>query len=600
MKKLVPLLGLLFLVITCGCGSSPKQVANISLTPESAAVVSGGTLHFTAISSDGSAIEWLVNGIPGGNPVVGKIDTQGNYFAPAHPLERSVALTAKTRSLLPTEAFASIHVVGSGEVLATKHPQVARYTINLPEGTNAFVQFGTDGNYGLRTWTESAQPGGTTNFLIAGMTPFTQYHLRAVVAFPDGSHLLDTDHLFTTGGLQPGQEPNIAVHKTAGTDHQGGIELIDAIGGAPIPIYATNLDGQIIWWYQPPDGSSTDVVQPVQQLPNGHFLVSFGPGSTDILGGVVEPQGTVRVLREIDLTGITVREISVDDLNSRLASAGFNLRVDLMHHDVAPLPNGHWVVIANEIRAISGLNGFTGQVNVLGDDVIDLDESLKPVWVWSSFDHLDVNRHPFQFPDWTHSNAIIYLPKDGDLLLSIRHQNWIIKIDYRDGKGGGDIIWRLGSEGDFTLSSGVDPTDWFYAQHGPAIFSTESATIFSLSVMDNGNDRQFPAEGTCATIGTSPCPYSTVGIYRLDETSKTATLTFHDAVNQFAQFGGDTRALANGNLEFDLCAVAGGPPHSTVMEVTPWPSPGVVWQLDVDQFAYRAFRIPSFYPGVPW
>lgn len=44
----------------------------------------------------------------------------------------------------------------------------------------------------------------------------------------------------------------------------------------------------------------------------------------------------------------------------------------------------------------------------LGDVLIDLDQNFNPLWVWNAFDHLDVNRHPMNFPDWTHGNAILY------------------------------------------------------------------------------------------------------------------------------------------------------------------------------------------------
>ena len=96
---------------------------------------------------------------------------------------------------------------------------------------------------------------------------------------------------------------------------------------------------------------------------------------------------------------------------------------------------------------------------------MDLDTNNQPVWVWRAFDHLDVNRHPYLFPDWTHSNAVVYEP-DGSLLLSMRHQSWILKIDYANGSGGGDVLWRLGPGGDFTLSDS-DPAQWFYNQHYP-------------------------------------------------------------------------------------------------------------------------------------
>jgi len=42
-------------------------------------------------------------------------------------------------------------------------------------------------------------------------------------------------------------------------------------------------------------------------------------------------------------------------------------------------------------------------------------------------------------------------------------------------------------------------------------------------------------------------------------------------------------------------------PASEVMEVTPDDNPKTVWQLNVTGAnAYRAYRIPSLYPGVTW
>jgi hypothetical protein len=118
--------------------------------------------------------------------------------------------------------------------------------------------------------------------------------------------------------------------------------------------------------------------------------------------------------------------------------------------------------------------------------------------------------------------------------------------------------------------------------------------------MDNGDDRQFPGGQTCATAGITPCPYSTVGIYDIDEVAKTATIAFHTTIPDFASFGGNTTVLANGNLEFDLCALTATPGHSIVREVDPRVGTQTVWELNVARFAYRAFRLPSLYPGVQW
>jgi hypothetical protein len=283
------------------------------------------------------------------------------------------------------------------------------------------------------------------------------------------------------------------------------------------------------------------------------------------------------------------------------------------HHDVTPLPNGHWIVLSNELLHLSSktspaLTNAPAQ-NVLGDVLIDLDENMNPVWAWREFNHLDPNRHPYSFPDWTHTNAVIYSPDDGNLLVSIRHQNWIIKVDYRNGAGAGDILWHLGAGGDFRLINGVEPTDWTYAQHGPSFFSKETSGIFSLGVMDNGDDRLYPAsDKTCSPQGELPaaCLYSTIPIYKINEKAKTATLTFHQKLPRtlYSFFGGITEALANGDVEYDLCgepAQINFPSNSLVREVQQTSEAKTVWTLQyLTGNFYRAFRVPSLYPGVQW
>jgi len=114
------------------------------------------------------------------------------------------------------------------------------------------------------------------------------------------------------------------------------------------------------------------------------------------------------------------------------------------HHDFMLLPNGHLIVPASELKFFPSLDGYPAGIDVLGDVIIDLDRNRKPVWIWSTFDHLDVNRHPMGLPDWAHSNTIVYSPDDHNLILSMRNQSWVIKIDYNNGKGTGNILWKLG------------------------------------------------------------------------------------------------------------------------------------------------------------
>ncbi len=204
------------------------------------------------------------------------------------------------------------------------------------------------------------------------------------------------------------------------------------------------------------------------------------------------------------------------------------------------------------------------------------------------------------FPDWLHTNAILYSLDDGNVIISIRHQNWLLKIDYANGAGAGDIIWRLGYQGDFALSGGTDPTDWFYAQHGPSFVSTNTTGKFSLAVFDNGDDRFFPTGQVLCTTQSASC-YSTAQIYELDETAKTANLIFNAPVPSYSFFGGNMGVLANGNVEF--CASAESPSivAGDVYEITQSGSAQTVWHLKVSgQWIYRGQRLPSLYPGVQW
>jgi arylsulfate sulfotransferase len=496
----------------------------------------------------------------------------------------------------------------AGQVTATNNPLVALYTMTLPFPGSMKVNFGADTNYGLMTWTQSTSTaGGQVSIFVAGMKASTAYHMQATVVFTNGITAKDSDHTFTTKALPAAQQLHLATTTTAGMTPQSGLELLNPIsGGAGVLI--TDLSGNILWTYANPGNTSLNFIDGVKTLPNGDFLMTIGPtSSAPIKTGPIQA-GSINEMREVNLAGDTVREITMNDLNAELATASCaecNVSLLGFHHDVEPLPNGHWLVLASTTRVLSRTSTpplDAGATTVEGDVIVDLDQNLRPVWAWNEFNHLDPNRHPYMFPDWTHTNAIVYSKDDGDIIVSMRHQNWIIKVNYADGAGDGTILWRLGEGGDFTLKNGTDPTDWQYAQHAPSFFSANTAGVFSLGAMDNGDDRMFPAGVTCGASGAPPCLYTTIPVWQIDEGAKTATLTFHQILppTLYNFFGGNTEMLANGNVEYDLCGIIGGV-DSSVYEVTQESNPKTVWTMHVQGTNfYRAFRIPSFYPGVQW
>ena len=149
----------------------------------------------------------------------------------------------------------------------------------------------------------------------------------------------------------------------------------------------------------------------------------------------------------------------------------------------------------------------------------------------------------------------------------IRHQNWVVKVDYNDGAGTGNVLWKLGQGGDFTLVGGTDPTDWQYAQHSPAFITPNTTGIFSLTMMDNGDDRMFPDGNLCGT-GSEPACYSTIPVFQINESAKTATLTFRQTLPStlYNSWGGNAEQLANGDFHYDLSGVGS---KSYIYEVTP-------------------------------
>jgi arylsulfate sulfotransferase len=560
-----------------GCASGQKQQHPITVTvsSQSAVVGSGLSKQFTAnATGDAAGVVWSVNGTAGGNSTVGTIDAAGNFMAPAVTQNATTTITATSKTDSSKLASANVTVIAPGVVAGTTNVQVASYTITPPAGGSVSIQFGPDTNYGLNTWQQPAPSGeGAITILVAGMKLNSTYHMRAVIKLADSTEFDDMDHTFTTG-TPSGVLPNVVAMTTAGAAPQAGVELLDFIGitTKPSGVVVTDLVGNVLWVYNPslPGAAGPN---PVKMLPNGHFLISFS--------GV--PDGNNSLLREVDLAGQTIWELTGAQLNQALATvmcAGCNITVIGNHHDFVALPNGHVIVLASQDKDESGLIGFPSPTTVTGDVLIDLDENHKPVWVWSSFDHLDLNRHLMGLPDWTHSNSVFYSPDDKSLIISMRHQSWVLKIDYNDGQGMGNIIWKLGYQGDFALQGGTDPQDWFYAQHDTNIISPNTSGVIQLLLFDDGNQRILDSSGTTCGV-TIPCE-TRVPILQLDETAKTATIEWVDKeAPVFSFFGGSSRLLQNGNIELDNCGLTltgtNTPANaSSILEVTKTTPPQTV------------------------
>ena len=217
------------------------------------------------------------------------------------------------------------------------------------------------------------------------------------------------------------------------------------IGAPPgaVNTLATDLAGNIVWYYDPV----------ANNFPS--YAVSLVPGGTVLMlgGNQINGSGGYDTLREIDLAGDTLRETNINAVNAELAALGQPSIYDFNHDAERPAQRGHGCHWPATTKVIN-VNGTPTTYN--GDMVLVLDKNFQVAWVWNAFDWLATSRLPTlgEGPsDWLHANSIGWSPEDGDLIVSLRAQDWVIKIDYANGTGDGHIVWRLGQGGDFTLDA---------------------------------------------------------------------------------------------------------------------------------------------------
>jgi len=596
----------------CGGGSTtttitPPPAPMITLSPATAAVIAGQSTQFTATTNvASSSLQWEVDGVAGGNNSVGMITSSGVYTAPNTTTAQTANITLVDTAEASAMGTAQAYDLGAATVAATANGQVAAYTINLPVAGGMAVAFGPTTSY-IRDTSEAFSPttGGAVTVLVAGMNANSTYHMQGYIALNNGLTATDVDHTFTTTQSVPTANLPTSITFTSPGTPQPGVELLtDLYHGADV----YDLQGNLIWAYDPPGISTADEIQPAEMLPNGDMVLLVAPGSLDPLYTYYLVPGTLYELLEVDLAGDLINTLTMAQLQTNLNATGYlnnqgvTPQLQVIHHEMTVNPNtGHLLMIANSLETLT-VGTYTGPV--LGDMILDVDPSNNYAidWIWNEFDHLDVNRHPYNFPDWTHTNAITYSPSDHNILVSSRHQNWIWKLDYEDGAAtSGDILWTLGYQGSFTLmyNGAVDtnPQDWMFAQHQPAFTTTNSTGVFGLTMMDNGTDRMYSNGDICGLDGNPAC-YSRSPIFTIDDTAMTATISNAQPGPQYSNFGGNAEMLANGNEHSDYCAAPGG---GVVAEYTVGDSPQLVWAMQAGNIdVYRSHRIGSLYPGITW
>ena len=244
---------------------------------------------------------------------------------------------------------------------------------------------------------------------------------------------------------------------------------------------AYDVNGDVRWYL---DQQAT---WEINRLRNGHLLIS-----TERL--VNTPYYTTG-LYEMDLLGKVYTEYNLP--------GGY-------HHDYFEMPNGNLLVATND---------FDNEHGTVEDIIVELDRSTGNIV--KTFDLKDVlpmdqgQSENWSSYDWFHNNSVWYDEKTGTIILSGRHQDAVVALDYNTGK----LKWIIGDPTNwgeeyqqYFFTPVGDNFEWQWSQHAAMV--TPEGYIFLL---DNGNnksklkDSYVPAENS----------YSRGVMYKIDTSNMT-------------------------------------------------------------------------------
>ncbi|MFP6829502.1 MAG: aryl-sulfate sulfotransferase [Gammaproteobacteria bacterium] len=253
--------------------------------------------------------------------------------------------------------------------------------------------------------------------------------------------------------------------------------------------------GDIVWSYRNDD----DAIDDIRQLSNGNILYTNSPA------------GEMWRLTEIDLLGNVVQRWHATGTPKEVMTGSTPVAIDSFHHEVIELPSGNFLGLSSELRVMDDFpssdtdpDAAPERAAVVGDVVVEFARDGTVIRQFKLLDILDPHRIGYNsmlggfynslygdltdapLRDWSHSNALEYNPADDSVIMSLRHQDALAKIDLATG----DLIWLLGTADNWNepwSSKRLQPTgeiEWQYHQHGSSFSGTGSIMLF-----DNGLPR---------------------------------------------------------------------------------------------------------------
>lgn len=413
-------------------------------------------------------------------------------------------------------------------------------------------------------------------------------HRLAVVGFrPATTHQVKLSYQLATGEMRqtesvkvvtpplPRDFPQIEVSKS-GSDQEleGGYLLL---GLSPLeegePLAQTGIailldsEGEVVWYLK-----TESSIGAMVRLENGNLMFQ---------------QFRSLRLQEIDWLGQVQATWQSSGLRS-LSPGDVELELDSMHHDFQVVGNKFWTLASelDEQRRVDDLvvcfdreGNVSKSLSLIG--LLDPDRELYPRFpnFWEFFYGRGVR-------DWGHVNSLELDSTSETALLSVSHQDAIVKIDLEPPK----VRWILGRpEGwgeayaDLVLKA-KGPLSWPARQHSAS--TTKEGTILCF---DNGRKQSRAVE------------------YRVNEQAGEVEQVweFVDEPPFFSELLSDVRQLPKtGNVQITDGARRGGPfEHwARVVEVSHTTPPRKLLEISFRRLGtrgcsiYRCVRLPDLYP----
>jgi hypothetical protein len=507
---------------------------------------------------------------------------------------RSLAVTIKSG---PSFTPAPLAPLAGSLQLATDVP--SRVNVSVSDGSNTWQRNFHDYSTSHSVPLLGFKPGRTNIITVTALDKF-----RNAAAAPPPL-------VFVTPPL-PGDFPESMLVTNQPAKMEPGYTLfrVENLGDGAAYLTIVDNAGEVVWY------SVASSLLDVRQLSNGDL---FLPLSTNFA--------------EIDMLGQTVRSWGVPD------------GLDINYHDGVPTSRDSILYISDDHAIVpdfpanlTGPNAPLVSAYVLYNRIIEMSATNGALLNnWSLLDMLQPNRVDYLtysqgYIDLEHANAVLDDPGDGSIIVSMRHQDAIMKFS----RATGEIKWILGPHENwnaefqsYLLAPSGTPFAWNYAQHGPML--TPQGTLL---VYDDGNYRASPYD----KILPDPDNYSRAVEYSInEETMEVSQVWEYTGTNATSQIwaatgtnvdrlytglvGNTDRLPVTGNVlvTFGYTEYENGASPSPILpgatmlrikEVTHDPLPEVVFDLSffdynnpngvfAGYFAYRSHRIPDLYSTLP-